>query len=310
MCIWRIYWITPAKPKGMEKSKKVVCFGEVLWDMLPQGKVAGGAPMNVAFQTRQLGLEALLISRVGQDDLGEELLGFLQEKGLDTSWVQTDAQHGTGLVRVELSADGQPSYEIVHPAAWDFIESGWELEESVRSSDLFVFGSLAARSVVSRNTLTRLLDLAPFRAFDINLRPPFYSAELILTLLSRSDLVKVNEEELKMLADWFTLSGDRTEQMERLQERFGWEGMICTLGSEGALYRDRSGIYRQAGFPISVRDTIGSGDAFLSAFLWGMLSGDDPATCLRKGAAAGAWVATQAGATSPLSPQIIEEFLA
>jgi len=293
----------------MDSGKKIVCFGEVLWDLLPQGKLVGGAPMNVAFQANHLGLEACLISRVGEDESGAELIAFLAEKGLNMEWVQTDADYPTGLVKVKLSAGGQPSYEIVQPVAWDFIRLGPRLEEVVRQADLFVFGSLAARSAVSRKTLFRLLDLAPFRALDINLRSPFYSRELILPLLSHTDLVKVNEDELDFLAGWLALSGDRNEWLQKLLDRFSWKGIVCTLGAKGALYRDRSGLYRQSGFPVQVKDTIGSGDAFFAAFLWGLLSGDDPGICLRKGAAAGAWVATQPGATSPLSPAILQKFL-
>ncbi len=293
----------------MESTKKIVCYGEVLWDMLPNGKVVGGAPMNVAFQAGNLGLKASLISRVGEDELGKELLEFLSEKGLKSDLIQVDLDHLTGIVKVQLSAGGQPSYEIVHPVAWDFIEVNPALAAVVRAADLFVFGSLVARSSVSRETLFQLLDVAPFRAFDVNLREPFYSKELLDPLLTKADLVKVNDDELEILANWYSVRGNQQEQMTQLRRQFGWEGIICTLGKDGACYLDNKGWYQQGGFPIQVQDTIGSGDAFFATFLWAMATGADPNECLKKGSAAGALVATQSGATNRLSAFQIEQFI-
>lgn len=293
----------------MTSGQQLVCFGEILWDLLPSGKLAGGAPMNVAFRAATLGLPARLISRVGEDGLGRELLDFLAQKELVTDLVQLDAGHPTGVVNVQLTAAGQPSYEIVQPVAWDFIELTPAVQETVAASRLFVFGSLAARSAVTRATLLQLLDVAPFRVFDINLRAPFYSRELLETFLSRAHLIKMNDEELDVLSDWYALSGTQEERMRQLRHQFGWQGAITTLGADGAMYLDGDTCYRQGGFPVQVQDTIGSGDAFLAAFLCRLAQQDPPERCLQYAAAAGALVATQKGATQLITPEQIDHFL-
>lgn len=155
-------------------TPQVLCFGEILWDLLPSGKVAGGAPMNVAFQLNQLGVPTGMVSRIGTDDLGREIFDFLKGKNVPIDWVQHDEEHPTSIVKVKLDAKGHPQYDIVQNVAWDFIAADEQVVQAVRNAKALVFGSLAARSETSKNTLLVLLEHAPFRVLDTNLREPFF----------------------------------------------------------------------------------------------------------------------------------------
>ncbi|NBC08258.1 MAG: carbohydrate kinase [Bacteroidetes bacterium] len=288
----------------------VVCFGEVLWDMLPGGKVAGGAPMNVAFHARNLGLDASLVSRVGQDGLGEELLGFLHDKGIPSSFVQRDAQHPTSTVEVKLDKAGHASYEIVAPVAWDFIELEDQAVSAARQSKALVFGSLAARSATSRRTLLSLLEQAPMKVFDVNLRPPHYSRALLETLLAKADLVKMNEEELATISLWYGDEKGEAAQMELLLKHFSLAGLLLTKGGDGAAFLGEQTPYTtQPAYAVQVKDTVGSGDSFLAAFLSKYLNGQPVSEALRFAAATGALVATRDGGTPVLAVEDIESFI-
>ena len=195
-----------------QPKSNIVCFGEILWDLLPTGKVAGGAPMNVAFHANQLGIAAQMISKVGKDDLGKDLIDLLNQKGVDTSLVQTDDTYPTGTVKVTLDAKGSPSYEIVAPVAWDFIHANTANKTAVQTADAFVFGSLAARNETTRNTLLELLKLAKLKVFDVNLRSPFYTKPLLTQLLHQADIVKMNDEELEIIGGWLDINDTEAER--------------------------------------------------------------------------------------------------
>lgn len=287
----------------------LVCFGEVLWDVLPAMKIAGGAPMNVAFHANQLGLRARMISRVGRDALGDELLAFLNAKGVSTHLVQSDDMHPTGTVNVTLNEKGAPRYSIAQPVAWDFIQSDPAITDAVTGADAFVFGSLACRSEQTRNTLFELLDVARLRVLDVNLRAPFYSERLLGNLLDRADMVKMNDEELPILAGYGGVSGTETGMMEFLRKRYRLDTLIVTRGAAGAIVLDKNGFWEHGGFRIQVEDTIGSGDAFLAAFLSTFLHGGPTADCLRLACAVGALVATKKGGTPDISTAEIDELL-
>jgi fructokinase len=287
----------------------IICFGEVLWDLLPTGKIAGGAPMNVAFHANQLGMRSHMISRIGHDSLGSELLAFLDEKGVSTRLVQTDETFPTGIVNVVLDEKGSPSYDIVQPAAWDFIHPVTEMTDTVKEADALIFGSLACRNERTKRTLFELLDIAPLRVLDVNLRAPFYSKTLLEELLQKADLVKMNDEELHLISGyWSQLEGEQL-QMSFLKEKFRLEAIIVTKGSKGAVCLDETGFYEQAGFQVTVKDTIGSGDAFLAAFLSKLLVNENAAECLRFACAIGALAATKSGGTALMSEAEINAIL-
>lgn len=283
-------------------SHSIISYGEVLWDLLPSGKIAGGAPLNVAFHAKTFGLQASLVSRVGSDALGRELLAFLERKGIPTDMVQVDHTFPTGIVNVRLDAEGSPSYEIVPSVAWDHIYPTDEAKKAVSAADALVFGSLACRSYQTKSTLFELIERAPLRVFDVNLRPPFFSKELIEALLSKADLVKMNDQELGIIASWHNKGGSNTDKMDFLKQHYGLESLLVTAGAEGALFQNDQGLFSHAGYKVNVQDTIGSGDAFLGAFLSGHLRGASPSECLDTACAAGAFVATKEGATPAYSP--------
>lgn len=287
----------------------IVCFGEVLWDLLPSGKVAGGAPMNVAFHVNQFGMQSKMISSVGDDDLGKELKRFLEGKGVSTEFIQTDNTFPTGVVNVTLDAGGSPSYEIVSPVAWDNIHLDARVKDAVKAADALAFGSLACRTERNKQTLFEYLEVAKARVFDVNLRTPFYSQPLIESLLAKADIVKMNDEELVLIAGWSGADGDERAQMEFLRNKFGLDLLILTRGKDGAACLDGKGFYEHPGFPVTVKDTIGSGDSFLAAFLSKYLVGENTRECLLFAGAVGAMVATRAGGTPELRPEEIQAFI-
>jgi len=279
----------------------IACFGEMLWDVLPSGKQPGGAPLNVAVHLHHLGLEAQLISRLGHDDLGAELRTFVEGQGLATTYVQQGQQHLTGVVKANVDDRHEVSYKIVQPVAWDYIQYEPGLSQLVHQAQALVYGSLAARSPTSRETLYRLLPHAAFRVFDVNLRAPHYSRDVVTYLLQQADLVKLNHHELAELLGWFGASAAEDTALRWLAERFQLQAVCVTKGAAGAVLWSGQQLYQCPGVAVAVQDTIGSGDAFLAALLKGWLAGQPPAEYLAFACAAGALVATYQGATPAIA---------
>ena len=288
----------------LEKNKYICCFGEVLWDDFPSGRLPGGAPMNVAIGLQNLGLPTVMISRVGQDVLGDEIKSFLQSKNCTTQWIQTEIQHGTGIVKVHASETGENHYEIVQPIAWDFIQCSNETLDLVKNAHAIVFGTLACRDIVSRNTLLELLKVASLKVYDVNFRPPFYDQILVETLLSQADIVKMNDDELKIISSWYYISlAEEATQMTFIKNKFHLKMLIVTRGANGAICLDNTGFHESKGFKVQVQDTVGSGDAFLAGFLKNHYQGNPPDKALTYACALGAIVATHKGA----NPNVKEE---
>ena len=283
----------------------ITCFGEILWDVLPTSKQPGGAPMNVAADLRNFGLNAQLISRVGSDDLGRELLDFLSQKGIPTELIQTGQTHLTGVAKANISDSNEVTYKILQPVAWDYIQLEPGLIEAVQQSELFVYGSLAARSLQTHETLLALLAVASRKVFDVNLRAPHYERETVEALLYQADIAKLNEHELVELSGWYGHEPDLQQAMQQLRDRYTLDTLCVTLGEKGAALLDATGFTLQGGFQVEVADTIGSGDAFLAAFLYKTLQGETPRKTLQFACATGAYVATQHGATPAFSEETI-----
>ncbi len=277
--------------------------------MLPEGRVAGGAPLNVAFHAGQFGLNTHLISSVGQDTLGDELLEFLVRKGVGTELILRDKDLPTGTVMVTLDAHGSPSYEIVEPVAWDNITIHEEARDLLVKADALVFGTLACRSERNRQTLFEYLKNAAIRVLDVNLRPPFYSRQLLEALMKQADIVKVNEDELSLIADFHHFEGNDREKMKALRDAYNQDLLIMTKGKDGAVCLDDQGFFEESGFPVTVKDSVGSGDSFLAAFLSHYLRGAEIAECLAVAGAVGALVATHAGGTPWISQEDIDNML-
>jgi fructokinase len=279
-------------------THNIICFGETLWDMLPSGKMPGGAPMNVAIHLRYHGYSPVVISRVGTDDLGKELLAFLQEKGLTTQYIQIGQTHLTGVVKANISNKNEVTYKIVEPVAWDYIQYDEDAAALVEQSEVFIYGSLVARNPGSQETLLKYLPLAKLRVFDVNLRPPYYNQERIGLLLQFADIVKMNHQELEQIAAWFGLqAGGEQQQMQAVKDQFGLQLVIVTRGENGAAVLSAEGFFEHPGYQVEVADTIGSGDAFLATFLSNYLQQQPAPDALKRACAVGAFVATRPGAT-------------
>lgn len=287
----------------------VMCFGEALWDLLPDGPAPGGAPMNVALRLRQLGAEVALLSRVGRDELGQRLLDYLHSQGLDTCHVQIDEQQSTGTVQVDLSNPAEARYHIVQPSAWDFIAADEASAGRLKSCSAIVFGSLATRSNQSRETLLGLLNSPALKVFDVNLRPPFVDRDTIELLLRRCDWAKLNEHELAVIAGWCGIVGGVEEQIRRLAAHYRLHGVCVTEGGDGATLFLKGEFFTHPGFKVQVVDTVGSGDSFLATWLYFMLAGANPADALRRGCAMGAAVAASQGANPSIGRIQLEMLL-
>ncbi len=293
-------------------NHKVICFGEMLWDRVPAGDLPGGAPLNVAIHLAGQGLSPYLISRVGNDRLGAGLLAYAQGKGIATEGVQVgeDVTCPTGVVLANVTQKSEVTYEIVKPVAWDYIRYDEDAAARVAGSDVLIYGSLAARSQTTRDTLLRYLRLARMKVFDVNLRPPHYAPRQVEELLGYADVIKMNHHELVEIMSWYGETGSEKESLEYLRVRLNATLLIVTRGENGAAVLTREGYCQHPGFRVAVEDTIGSGDAFLAAFLGRYLDGAAPGQVLPYACAVGAYVATQRGATPTVPDGAIRRLLA
>jgi fructokinase len=288
-------------------APKVVALGEVLWDLLPEGRILGGAPANFAFHTHALGADTRLISRVGRDPLGDEILQRLETAHLPIDDVQMDPVAPTGTVSVALSDEGQPHYTIHENVAWDAIVSSPSALSTVAAAAAVCFGSLAQRSPISRASIRALVGAAPpqaLRIFDINLRQHFYTPETIEVSLGLANVLKLNETELPVLAEMFGLTGAPREQLGTLAARHGLRAIALTLGAGGSLLQIGEVFSEHAGIPVKVRDTIGAGDAFTAMLTIGLLANWPAARINERANAIAAYVCSQAGATPELPAEL------
>ncbi|NBA86551.1 carbohydrate kinase [Emticicia sp. CRIBPO] len=285
---------------------KITVFGEVLWDVLPSSKLAGGAPMNVAAHLNRYGLDVAFVSRVGSDDLGRDLIGYMENNGLSTRWVQIGQTHLTGVAKANISDNHEVTYKILHPVAWDYIQFDKHALAAVSGSDFFIYGTLASRDEMTRSTLLQYLAQARLKIFDVNLRPPHYTSDGVIELLKYADVVKMNESEVKEICSWFATYQDIPHAMEFIKERFDLKSVIVTCGGDGAMVLTEHGqLFRHPGFEVEVEDTIGSGDAFLAAFLYRINQGEQVNSALEFACGAGAIVASKAGALPAFSEEDI-----
>jgi fructokinase len=288
--------------------KKVVCFGEILWDLFPGDRKPGGAPMNVAFHLKKLGVEPQLITAVGKDQNGASLLDHLSKNGISSGSVQQSVLP-TGTVDVQLDQEGKASYRINSPVAWDTIQYDPRWEEAVKGADALVFGTLACRNEVSRKTLLRLLKSASLRILDMNLRPPHFETEILNELLHQTDMLKINDEELLYLKTSFNQPGADLKTLEYIGREFSIRSICVTMGAKGALLWTADRVTYHPGYRITVKDTVGSGDAFLAAFIHGLLNGYPHEQILRRANATGAVVAGKSGATPDYSEKEMQTLL-
>ncbi len=281
----------------------LVGIGELLWDIFPTGKELGGAPANFAYHASALGGEGLIVSCVGSDYLGHEILGRLNTLSLSCKYVASDVKHPTGTVSINVGVEGKPSYTIQENVAWDFIPKTQQLMELDKRSNAIAFGTLAQRSEVSRDTIRAFVSQAPLsvlRVFDLNLRQVFYSREVIEWSLERCNVLKVNEEELQVLACLLSMEGDELQLLCDLSRRFNLELVALTKGARGSLLYSQGQISVHEGYKTEVVDTVGSGDAFTAALALGMLAGIDLRTINDYANRVASFICSRRGATPPL----------
>ncbi len=287
-----------------------VCFGEVLFDVLPHEVKAGGSPMNVAYHLTTLGQPATLISRMGTDARGQELRTILLQKGLHLDNVQADDVHPTGIVLATPDAAGDMRYEIKENAAWDFITLKPQHEALVSNAGYFIFGSLATRSKVSRNTLFNLLEIPVTRVFDVNLRAPFIDRGRLEYLFSKADILKMNDEELDVVTGWYVHFKAVEDKIRFLQNRFQVPTIIVTRGAAGAVVNNNGMFYYHPGYQVKVADTIGSGDSFVAGYLTCMSNRQPVEQALQFACGLGAFVATQTGGCPSYKVDQVQDIIA
>jgi len=290
-------------------QKVIVGLGELLWDLLPSGKRLGGAPANFTVMSSRLGNRAVIASRLGNDPLAAEARQALKAFPADISLLQTDPEHPTGTVGIEIRGN-EPHYIIHEPAAWDFMEWTPEWRTLAQSADAVCFGSLAQRHPASRATIREFLAATRpdcVRVFDVNLRSPFFSVDVIDASLASATIFKLNEVEVPEVLAMLGLSrpADSSETSllaaaRSLLQKYPIQLVAITMGGEGSLLATRESFHRHRGVPTTVTDTVGAGDAFTAALVEAYLRGASPAEMNEAGNRWGGWVASQRGAMPPL----------
>ncbi len=258
----------------MNKKYIVAGIGEVLWDQLPQGDVLGGAPANVAYHAGQLGAQSYIISAVGNDKPGDEIIARLKPKGINL--LIGRAGYPTGTVKVTVDEKGVPDFVITRDVAWDYIELTPEITALADKLDAVCFGSLAQRNSASRSAITKFLNLVPEKAlkvFDINLRQNFYSKQLIIESLQISNILKINDEELLVIARLFDLKGNEEYICKKLLETYELNLLAYTCGANGSYLYSRDDYSFMKSPAVKVKDTVGAGDSFTAALMVSLLKG-------------------------------------
>lgn len=286
----------------------MVCFGEVLWDVFPDTKVIGGAPLNVALRLNSQGHNVSMISRLGKDEEGEKAFDYIDRMGLPTQGIQWDDTLATGEVLISINDKGSASYVITEPVAWDAIEPTDIVKSLVSEAYIFVFGSLVCRRPKSRDALKQLISLSNFSVFDVNLRPPFYSVELLQELMQQSNFVKLNDEELLEITNALGVQKSQLkERAEWVLARYDLEGLCVTKGAAGAFLFWEGRLYDHPGYSVKVKDTVGAGDSFLATLIGELfVKQQDPLSALDKACAVGALVASKAGANCTVMESELE----
>ena len=292
------------------QHKKILCFGEVLWDKLPSGAKPGGAPMNVALHLNSVGLDVSIASRVGNDDLGEELISFLKQAGARTDLIQLDQSLPTSEVLVYLDENNNATYEICEPVAWDNIQVTEPLKKRAKEAGLLIYGTLASRNPLTRKTLSEILKSEAVKLVDVNLRRPFDQQEVVEPLLQKSDIIKLNDDELAVFSNWHDKQNlDEKDLVEWLAVHYCVQMICVTKGEKGALLYAEGNFYGHPGFRVKTVDSVGAGDAFLAGFVAALFDGKPYDETLAFACATGAFVASKAGATPAYDLDEIQKIL-
>ena len=288
----------------MEKKGRVIGIGEALWDVLPEGKTLGGAPANFAFHAKQMGLDSIAISALGNDDLGDETIAAFDEKEL--TYLMPRVDYPTGTVQVKLDEDGVPAYDIKTNVAWDNIPLTDEMREIARDARAVCWGALAQRNDVSRNTIHDFVKLTPdncLRIFDINLRQNFFTKEIIQESLQLCNVLKINDEELVAIGRMFGYPGlDIENRCWLILGKYNLDMLVLTCGVNGSYVFTPGAMSFQQTPKVNVADTVGAGDSFTGTFCASILDGMSVDEAHRRAVKVSAYVCTQKGAM-PILPE-------
>lgn len=288
-------------------NNQVLCYGEVLWDTFGNTRKAGGAPMNVAWNLKQQGKNVVFASSVGSDTLGDELINFLQKNGLYSTLIQQDKDLPTCVVTVQLDEQQQAKYIIPQPVSWDNIVVTDGLIAAAKESAAIVFGTLACREAVTRNTLYELLDeTSALTIFDVNLRAPHYQLETIQTLAAKAKVIKMNEEEADLLIGGG--SGSLKDKIIEFQRTYHPQTICVTRGDKGAILWHDDEFFEHPGFKVEVVDTVGAGDSFLATLTTGLLNNEPMQQIVARACCVGAFVSSKQGATPTYNIEEIVPF--
>lgn len=279
-------------------KRLVVGLGEVLWDMLPEGRKIGGAPVNFAYHAGQFGIDTMAVSAIGNDKLGEDTIAEMNGKHLNH--IFPSVPYPTGSVQVKLNEKGVPAYDIKENVAWDNIPFTNEIESVARSCRAVCFGSLAQRNAVSRSTIRKFIESTPsgcIRIFDINLRQNFYTSNVIRDSLEHCNILKINDEEIMLVSRMFNYDSSNIENVCRtIMEDFSLEMVILTCGTKGSYIFTKGGVSFMPTPKVNVADTVGAGDSFTGSFCAAILRGLPVAEAHKKAVEVSAYVCTQNGA--------------
>lgn len=294
-------------------SKKIVAFGEVVWDILPNGKTLGGTPSNLVFRCNSFGEQGFLLSRLGDDELGHAALEELKELGISDKNIQFDVEFKTGTVDISFDENNESQYKVALDVAFDHIEFSAEALKLVREADCLVFGLLPQRFGISKNTLRELIKESPdsLHFFDLKLFEHFFNSQVVEQLLRAAHIVRIKEKEVAFLAEKLQIELNSLETFATdLARKYKIDIVIITRGSEGILaFHKKEGLFLEPGFKIDMQDNIGSGMAFSAAFLHYYLNGEKIEDALRFGNAAGALNSTKCGATKFFSKKEVSDFM-
>lgn len=291
-------------------SFRVFGIGEALWDLLPTGQQLGGAPANFTYHAQNLGADASLITRMGDDFLGKEALQQFKHKNLSSKLIQIDTQHPTGMVDVTFPTPCNPKYTIRDNAAWDYLEATQQALESIGDADAICFGSLSQRSAPACRAVNSLLQAAPKNSlivFDINLRQDFFTPTTLNKSLQLANILKLNSDEMDHLSRLFKIDGTHEQKISWLAKTYDLHTVALTLGSEGSMLYHQGDWSTEPTKKIDIVDTIGAGDAFTAALVMGLLQGLKPHISHQFAAEVSGYVCSQPGGMPQLPTTLIDK---
>ena len=293
------------------QKKLLVGIGELLWDYLPDGEQLGGAPGNFAYIASRWGAHSVIASRVGNDPSGAKAIADLRGKGVDVTFLQQDSAHATSRVEVTIDAGGQPSYTIHEDVAWDYLAWTPQWETLARQTAAVCFGSLGQRHPAARETIRRFLKTTrrdALRVFDVNLRQNFFAPDILHDSFQQANITKLNHEELPRVSQMLGLpDADALRQIHNLRQRYDLSLVCVTRGGGGSWLVTASETAEHPGVKVKIADTVGAGDAFTATLTHLYLHGTPLAEINEAANRVGAWVASQAGAMPPVTPELLQQ---